>query len=97
MVEVCFNGEDFGFVYLWYVNLMVVMFEDWIKMLEGVEVVCVIVSGMVVVNFVLMVLVKVGDYVIVVKVLFGFCCYICEILLLWFGVESMLVDGIDIV
>lgn len=75
---------------------MVVMFEDWMVDLEGVEVGFVIVLGMVVVNGVLMLILKVGDYVVFVCVLFGLCFYILEDVLVWFGVEIILVDGCDL-
>lgn len=45
----CFKGEDDGFIYSCFFNLIVKMFEDWMCFLEGVLVVCVIVIGMVVV------------------------------------------------
>lgn len=71
------------------------MFEDWIVNLEGIEDVFVIVSGMVVVNGVLMCFVKFGDYIVLVKVLFGLCLYVLDVLVC-FGVEISYVDGIDL-
>ena len=94
--EARFNGEDPGFVYSRYANPTVSMFEDRIKMLEGAEAARGTASGMAAVNLALMASVKAGDHVVAAKALFGSCRYICETLLPRYGVESTLVDGIDI-
>lgn len=61
VVEKLFVGELDYYVYFCYGNLMVLVFEEWLWLIEGVLVVFVIVSGMVVVFILLGVLLGVGD------------------------------------
>lgn len=71
------------------------MLVECLVFLEGVEICWVIVFGMGVILFVMIVLCSVGDCVVVVSVLFGFCWYICFIILFCYGVEMEFVDGVD--
>ena len=94
--EARFNGSDDGFIYARYGNPTVRMFEERIAELEGAEDAFATASGMAAVNGALMCQVRAGDHVVASRALFGSCLYIVENLLPRFGVETTLVDGVDL-
>lgn len=91
-----FRGDDDGFIYARYGNPTVRMFEERIAALEGAEDAFATASGMAAVNAALMCGVKAGDHVVASRALFGSCLYIIETLLPRLGVETTLVDGLDL-
>lgn len=94
--EARFKGEDEGFIYARYGNPTVRVFEERIAALEGAEDAFATASGMAAVHGALMCQVKAGDHVVASRALFGSCLYIIETLLPKFGVETTLVDGVDL-
>ncbi|KCV83269.1 O-succinylhomoserine sulfhydrylase [Actibacterium atlanticum] len=87
-------GED-EFIYARYGNPTTRMFEERIAMIEGAEDAFATASGMAAVNGALMSAVSAGDHVVAARALFGSCLYILEDILVRFGVELTLVDGLD--
>ena len=94
--EARFKGEDPGFVYARYGNPTVAMFEARMCLLEGAEAARATASGMAAVTAAVMGQVRAGDHVVAARALFGSCLYVIEDLLPRFGVESTLVDGVDL-
>ncbi|MFY0679416.1 MAG: O-succinylhomoserine sulfhydrylase [Thalassovita sp.] len=89
------TGED-EFIYARYGNPTVAMFEERIAMLEGTEDAFATASGMAAVNAALCASLKAGDHVVAARALFGSCLYILEDILVRYGVEVTLVDGVDL-
>lgn len=89
------SGPD-EFIYARYGNPTVAMFEDRIAALEGAEDGFATASGMAAVNGALMSVLKAGDHVVAARALFGSCLYILEDILVRYGVEVTLVDGVDL-
>lgn len=87
-------GED-EFIYARYGNPTVRMFEDRMSMLLGYEDSFACSSGMSAVSGALMALLKAGDHVVSSRALFGSCLYVLEDILVRFGVEITLIDGMD--
>lgn len=79
-----------------FINLIVVMFEKCFVVLEGVEWVVVISLGMVVIMVVVMLFLKLGDYVICLCVVFGLIVFLFEKYVVKFGVIVDFVDLIDL-
>jgi len=96
LAEARFKGEDPGFIYSRFANPTVSMFEKRMALLEGAEAARATASGMAAVTAALMGQLRAGDHVVAAKALFGSCLYVVEDLLPRFGVESTLVDGIDL-
>ncbi|MGD9537273.1 MAG: O-succinylhomoserine sulfhydrylase [Alphaproteobacteria bacterium] len=94
--EARFKGELDGFVYSRFGNPTVAMFEERLSLVEGAEACRGTASGMSAVCFALMSLVKAGDHVLASRALFGSCHYIVSVLLPRFGVETTLIDGVDL-
>jgi len=94
--EARFAGKDAGFIYSRFSNPTVSMFEARMAALEGAEAARATATGMAAVTAALMSQVKAGDHVVAAKALFGSCRYIVEELLPRYGVESTLVDGVDL-
>ena len=94
--EARFKGEEPGFVYSRYANPTVRMFEQRMALLEHTDDARATASGMAAVNTALMTLLSAGDHVVAARALFGSCHYIIDQLLPRFGIESTLVDGIDL-
>ena len=94
--EARFAGNAPGFIYSRFSNPTVAMFEARMAAFEGAEAARATATGMAAVTAALMSQVKAGDHVIAAKALFGSCRYIVEELLPRYGVESTLVDGIDL-
>ena len=91
-----FSGEDPGFIYARYGNPTVKMFEDRLALLEGATGCRAMASGMAAVNIALTGLLKAGDHLVASRALFGSCRWIITQLLPRFGVETTLVDGVDL-
>jgi len=94
--EARFKGEDPGYVYSRFSNPTVAMFEQRMCLLEGAEAARATASGMAAVTASLLSQVKAGDHVVAARALFGSCLYVVEELLPRFGVETTLVDGVDL-
>ncbi len=91
-----FNGDDPGFVYSRYANPTVAMFEERMRMLEGMEAAKATASGMAAVTSAIACHVSSGDHIVAARALFGSCRWVVEKLMPKFGVECTLVDGKDL-
>lgn len=91
-----FLGKDDGFIYARFSNPTVQMFERRMASLEGAEAARATASGMAAVTAALMGLVRAGDHVVAARALFGSCRYVVEEHMPRYGVESTLVDGLDL-
>ncbi|MDR6304448.1 O-succinylhomoserine sulfhydrylase [Nitrobacter vulgaris] len=94
--EARFKGEDPGFIYSRYSNPTVAMFEQRMAALEGAETARALATGMAAVTTAMLAPLKAGDHVVAAKALFGSCRYVVEDLLPRYGIESTLVDGLDL-
>ena len=94
--EARFKGDEPGFLYARFSNPTVAMFEARMAAFEDAEAARATASGMAAVTAALMGQLKAGDHVVAAKALFGSCRYIVEDLLPRFGVDSTLVNGIDL-
>lgn len=90
-----FNGEAPGFVYSRYSNPNLAMLEQRLTEMEGAEACNVMASGMAAVFAALMCQLKAGDRVVASRALFSSCHYILAQVLPRFGVDVVLVDGVD--
>ncbi|MCA0423242.1 MAG: O-succinylhomoserine sulfhydrylase [Proteobacteria bacterium] len=91
-----FLGKNDGFIYARFSNPTVQMFEQRMAALEGAEAARATASGMAAVTAAVMGLVRAGDHVVAARALFGSCRYVVEEHLPRYGVESTLVDGLDL-
>lgn len=94
--EARFKGDDPGFIYSRYSNPTVAMFEQRMAALEGAETARALATGMAAVTTAILAPLKAGDHVVAAKALFGSCRYVVEDLLPRYGIESTLVDGLDL-
>src|ERR1700726_3031159 len=94
--EARFNGEDPGFIYSRFSNPNVSMFERRMIELEGAEAGRATATGMAAVTTAVLAPLKAGDHVVASKAVFGSCRYVVEDLLPRYGIESTLVDGLDL-
>ncbi len=94
--EARFKGEDPGFLYSRFSNPTVAMFEQRMADLEGAETARATATGMAAVTTAMLAPLKAGDHVVAAKALFGSCRYVVETLLPRYGIESTLVDGLDL-
>jgi O-succinylhomoserine sulfhydrylase len=94
--EARFKGDDPGFIYSRYSNPTVAMFEQRMAELEGAEAARATATGMAAVTTAMLAPLKAGDHVVAAKALFGSCRYVVEDLLPRYGIESTLVDGLDL-
>src|SRR5829696_6553844 len=94
--EARFAGEDDGFIYGRFSNPTVAMFEARMAAFEGAEAARATATGMAAVTAALMGQLKAGDHVVAAKALFGSCRYVVEDLLPRYGIQSTLVDGLDL-
>ncbi|MEM9278527.1 MAG: O-succinylhomoserine sulfhydrylase [Pseudomonadota bacterium] len=95
LAEARFNGDDPGFVYSRYANPTVAMFEERMRLLEGMEAGKATASGMSAVTSAIACHVKAGDHIVAARALFGSCRWVVEKLMPKFGIECTLVDGKD--
>jgi O-succinylhomoserine sulfhydrylase len=94
--EARFKGEDPGYIYSRYSNPTISMFERRMIELEGAEAGRSTATGMAAVTTAVLAPLKAGDHVVASKALFGSCRYVVEDLLPRYGIESTLVDGLDL-
>src|SRR6266704_2957073 len=91
-----FKGEDPGFLYSRFSNPNVSMFERRMIELEGAEAARATATGMAAVTTAVLAPLKTGDHVVAAKAMFGSCRYVVEDLLPRYGIQSTLVDGLDL-
>jgi O-succinylhomoserine sulfhydrylase len=94
--EARFKGEDPGFIYSRFSNPTTAMFEHRMIELEGAEACRSAATGMAAVTTAILAPLRAGDHVIAAKAMFGSCRYVVEDLLPRYGIESTLVDGLDL-
>src|ERR1700681_3117803 len=94
--EARFKGEDPGFLYSRFSNPNVSMFERRMIELEGAEAARATATGMAAVTTAVLAPLKTGDHVVAAKQMFGSCRYVVEDLLPRYGIQSTLVDGLDL-
>ncbi|MBN8960125.1 MAG: O-succinylhomoserine sulfhydrylase [Rhizobiales bacterium] len=94
--EARFNGDDPGFIYSRFSNPNVSMFERRMCELEGAEAARATATGMAAVTTAILAPLRAGDHVVAAKAMFGSCRYVVEDLLPRYGIESTLVDGLDL-
>jgi O-succinylhomoserine sulfhydrylase len=94
--EARFKGEDPGFLYSRFSNPTVSMFERRMIELEGAEAARATATGMAAVTTAILAPLKAGDHVVAAKAMFGSCRYVVEDLLPRYGIQSTLVDGLDL-
>src|ERR1700740_3702239 len=94
--EARFKGEDPGFIYSRYSNPTIAMFERRMIELEGAEAARATATGMAAVTTAILAPLRAGDHVVAAKAMFGSCRYVVEDLLPRYGIESTLVDGLDL-
>lgn len=96
LCEARFKGEDPGFIYSRYSNPTISMFERRMIELEGAEAARSTATGMAAVTTAILAPLRAGDHVVASKALFGSCLYVVQELLPRYGIESTLVDGLDL-
>src|SRR3954447_2090014 len=94
--EARFKGEDSGFLYSRFSNPNVTMFERRMIELESAEAARATATGMAAVTTAVLAPLKAGDHVVAAKAMFGSCRYVIEDLLPRYGIQSTLVDGLDL-
>jgi len=94
--EARFKGEDPGFIYSRFSNPNISMFERRMIELEGAEAARATATGMAAVTTAILAPLRAGDHVVAAKAMFGSCRYVVEDLLPRYGIESTLVDGLDL-
>ena len=94
--EAAFKNEIERFIYSRYGNPTVETFQDRLALIEGAEACRATASGMGAVFASLACQVKAGDRVVASRALFGSCQYILTEILPGFGVETIIVDGTDL-
>ena len=94
--EARFKGQDPGYIYSRYSNPTIAMFERRMIELEGAEACRSTATGMAAVTTAVLAPLRAGDHVVAAKALFGSCRYVVEDLLPRYGIETTLVDGLDL-
>ena len=94
--EARFKGEEPGFLYSRFSNPTVAMFERRMAIFEGAESARATATGMAAVTTALVGQLKAGDHIVASKQLFGSCRWVVEEFLPRFGVQSTLVNGLDL-
>lgn len=94
--EARFKGEEAGFLYSRFSNPTTAMFERRMIELEGAEAARSTATGMAAVTTAILAPLRAGDHVVAAKALFGSCRYVVEDLLPRYGIQSTLVDGLDL-
>ncbi|ABD90426.1 O-succinylhomoserine sulfhydrylase [Rhodopseudomonas palustris] len=94
--EARFTGDDPGFQYSRFSNPTVSAFEQRMAEFEGAEAARATATGMAAVTAALLAPLRAGDHVVASKAMFGSCRYVVEDLLPRYGIESTLVDGLDL-
>jgi O-succinylhomoserine sulfhydrylase len=94
--EARFKGHEPGFIYSRYSNPTIDMFERRMIELEGAEAARSTATGMAAVATAILAPLRAGDHVVASKALFGSCLYVVQDLLPRYGIETTLVDGLDL-
>src|ERR1700741_2147549 len=94
--EARFKGEDPGYIYSRYSNPTIAMFERRMIELEGAEAGRSAATGMAAVTTGILAPLKAGDHVVAAKQLFGSCRYVVEDVLPRYGIQSTLIDGLNL-
>jgi O-succinylhomoserine sulfhydrylase len=94
--EARFKGQEPGFIYSRYSNPTIEMFERRMIELEGAEAARSTATGMAAVTTAILAPLRAGDHVVASKALFGSCLYVVQDLLPRYGIETTLVDGLDL-
>jgi O-succinylhomoserine sulfhydrylase len=94
--EARFKGEDPGYIYSRFSNPTTAMFERRMLELEGAEACRSTATGMAAVTTAILAPLRAGDHVVAPKAMFGSCRYVIEDLLPRYGIQSTLVDGLDL-
>src|SRR4249919_664570 len=94
--EARFKGDEPGFLYSRFSNPNVSMFDRRMIELEGAEAARATATGMAAVTTAILAPLKSGDHVVAAKAMFGSCRYVVEDLLPRYGIQSTLVDGLDL-
>jgi O-succinylhomoserine sulfhydrylase len=94
--EARFKGHEPGFIYSRYSNPTIEMFERRMIELEGAEAARSTATGMAAVTTAILAPLRAGDHVVASKALFGSCLYVVQDLLPRYGIETTLVDGLDL-
>ncbi len=94
--EARFKGEEPGFLYSRFSNPNISMFERRMIELEGAEAGRATATGMAAVTTAILAPLKAGDHVVAAKAMFGSCRYVVEDLLPRYGIQSTLIDGLDL-
>src|SRR4051795_13374555 len=94
--EARFKGDETGFLYSRFSNPNVGMFEQRMIELEGAGAARATATGMAAVTTAILAPLRSGDHVVAAKALFSSCRYVVEDLLPRYGIESTLVDGLDL-
>ncbi|UYO53768.1 O-succinylhomoserine sulfhydrylase [Rhodopseudomonas palustris] len=94
--EARFTGDDAGFQYSRFSNPTVFSFEQRMAEFEGAEAARSAATGMAAVTAAMLAPLRAGDHVVASKAMFGSCRYVVEDLLPRYGIESTLVDGLDL-
>ncbi|MGP9814670.1 O-succinylhomoserine sulfhydrylase [Rhodopseudomonas sp. NSM] len=94
--EARFTGDDAGFQYSRFSNPTVFSFEQRMAEFEGAEAARATATGMAAVTAAMLAPLRAGDHVVASKAMFGSCRYVVEDLLPRYGIESTLVDGLDL-
>src|SRR6266850_7233832 len=94
--EARFKGDETGFLYSRFSNPNVSMFERRMIELEGAGAARATATGMAAVTTAILAPLKAGDHVVAAKAMFGSCRYVVEDLLPRYGIQSTLVDGLDL-
>ena len=91
-----FAGTSPGFIYQRFGNPTTLMFENRLALLEGADVCKATASGMAAVHVAMQGLLRAGDHVVAGRALFGSCRWILSEWLPRFGVETTVVDAVDL-
>ncbi|MEH2560057.1 O-succinylhomoserine sulfhydrylase [Bradyrhizobium algeriense] len=94
--EARFKGQEPGFIYSRYSNPTIDMFERRMIELEGAEAARSTATGMAAVTTAILAPLRAGDHVVASRALFGSCLYVVQDLLPRYGIETTLVDGLDL-
>src|SRR2546421_11375982 len=94
--EARFKGDEPGFLYSRFSNPNVTMFERRMIELEGAEAARSTATGMAAVTTAILAPLRAGDHLVASKALFGSCLYVVQDLLPRYGIETTLVDGLDL-
>src|SRR6201996_5434010 len=96
LCEARFKGQDPGYIYSRYSNPTIAMFEQRMIELEGAEACRSTATGMAAVTTAMLAPLKDGDHVVASKQIFGSCRYVVEDLLPRYGIDTTLVNGLDL-